>query len=423
MIIFGFYGTGKSLYCENNPNCLDLDFEYFYFNRNREIPVEDEYIKTVKEKEKNFDIVFINRYYPNLQVDYGFIQDSYDNCLKTLNKRKQGNFIPSEEEYNDLKNFLLDKGIAILLKENEFIGNYGEFLISKKEYYMADLKEMQKEHDNLKTLIEQETEKLKVLEENIKAEESRQKEQHKGECIDICLDAIIVGASDLNIRHGSIAPYTTGYYINDRGNSPVEHGYCNKVTSQGGIYQTAVNLYSYLVDKKNWTYDNFKELKKESDKLWDSLPKAYTPDYYVHDDGKYLHGNHIADGYEADGFADIVKGGCGGTYSSMTTSTQNELARELIVLKGFCPDGYLISSNTCTVNVKITQIELDKKLVESVYKRHGIDSDLSDLDEWAKRNPTRCMPDKDCFISKEQCSEEMQTIGKSQKAIKREIER
>lgn len=260
------------------------------------------------------------------------------------------------------------------------------------------LNEMKDELETLKTLISEETEKMKILEENIKAEELKIKEKNKDKCIEICLDAIIVGASGLTMHHGSIAPYTHGYYINDR-NSLVDKSYCNSVYSNEGFEDIAKNLYEYFCNKKNWTYDDFKALKKESDKLWKKLPEAYTPDYYVPDrvSGKsdyILHGNYIANGYEDNGFADIVNGRCYGTYSSYTTTTECELARELIVLKGFCPDGLLDSKRP----------EF-KRLVEKVYKRHGIDSDLSDLDAWAKRNPTRCMSNKDCFISKEQLQE------------------
>lgn len=255
------------------------------------------------------------------------------------------------------------------------------------------LNEMKDELETLKTLISEETEKMKILEENIKAEELKIKEKNKDKCIEICLDAIIVGASGLTMHHGSIAPYTHGYYINDR-NSLVDKSYCNSVYSYKGFEDIAKNLYEYFCNKKNWTYDDFKALKKESDKLWKKLPDSYNPEVYVPDKNKYLHGNHIANGYETDGFYNIVSGKCGGTYASNTTSLQCDLAIELIVLKGFCPDGLLGSERP----------EF-KKLVERVYKRHGIDSDLSDLDAWAKRNPTRCMANKDCFISKEQLQE------------------
>lgn len=203
-------------------------------------------------------------------------------------------------------------------------------------------------------------------------------EAHKEKlCCAILLDAIIVGIDDFRIRHGMIAPYAHGYEIRKLG------------VSCSGDWMTSMPklLYKFLTEKKGWETENFKQLKDKVAAKWDELPADYNPDTYV-PSKEYLHGNHIANGYETDGFFNIVAGRCGGTYSSMTTATQNELSKQLVVLRGFCPDGYrFVASNSFSI-----------EKVAEIYNRHGLDSNLSDLDEWAKRNPTRCMADKKCFV-------------------------
>lgn len=134
MIVFGFYGTGKSEYCKNNPNCCDLDFEYFYFNQkdNSSISeIKNDYIKTVKDKEKLFDIVFINRFFSELDISFGFIQKDYELCKKILSDRKQGNFMPDINEFNEVSSLLFKEGIIVPLNKNEFIGNYDKTLMNK----------------------------------------------------------------------------------------------------------------------------------------------------------------------------------------------------------------------------------------------------------------------------------------------------
>lgn len=205
-------------------------------------------------------------------------------------------------------------------------------------------------------------------------------EAHKEKlCCAILLDAIIVGIDDFRIRHGMIGPYMHGYEVRKIG------------VSCSGDWMTNMPklLYKFLTVKKGWDTENFKQLKNEVAAKWVELPTDYNPDTHA-PSKEYLHGNYIANGYETDGFFNIVAGRCGGTYSSMTTTTQNELSKQLVVLRGFCPDGYMFMQSSDFSIEKVTEF----------YKRHGIDSDLSDLDMWAKRNPTRCMANKTCFVSR-----------------------
>ncbi len=275
---------------------------------------------------------------------------------------------------------------------------------------MTELERLNKEKEDLKKLqdkIASQEQKIKEMQDKVSVQEQKtealrekiaKREQKildktKAECLDVCLDAIVVGAMDLKARHGSIAPYTHGYYINSSGNSPIKREFCQPVTSKS-FWDLPTQLYNYLT-KNGWGYEDFMKLKSESDKLWDNLPKDYNPHFYEESKNTehYLHGNYIANGYETDGFDDIVKGRCGGTYSSMTTSSQNDLSGYLILLKGYCLDWFN------------TPFSVDKekiKMVSDMFERHGIDGDLSNMQEWAKRNPTRCMSDNPCYISREE---------------------
>ena len=214
------------------------------------------------------------------------------------------------------------------------------------------------------------------LKKKIVANEQTLLTKYKDEHIAICLDALIVGAAGLQVRHGEYAPYSTAYYVGGP-NNIVKDGFCRTVYSTR-FEELPTALYNYLI-KCEWKHHDFLELKEKTDEKWASLPSCYTPDFYKTKDNAYLHDHHIANGYETDGFDNIVAGRLGGTYSSWTTGSQNDLSRELIALKGYCTEYYLA--------------KFPKKipLFEQVFKRHGLDSDFSDLNAWAKRNPTRCM--------------------------------
>ncbi len=231
-------------------------------------------------------------------------------------------------------------------------------------------------------------EKAQKLEEKIAKDEKKLKESTKGECIRICLDAIIVGCDGLKAGHGMTAPYTHEFYVNDR-NSIVDHEYCRAVTSSTfeGLPE---KLYDYLCNKKGWSYEDFLSLKEREDEKWDELPKGYDP-------AKNF--DHVANGYETDGFDAVVKGKNHGTYSTYTTCSQNDLSEELIALKGYCADLYLARHNE------------KKGLFKEVFERHGLDSDFSDLGKWAKRNPTRCDSDSPHFVSRSEMESERELDG------------
>ena len=278
-------------------------------------------------------------------------------------------------------------------------------VISNIEEELEKMSKKQEQIDKLKNRIASDTEKVNKLEASLQKKNSFILKATEEECINICLDALVVGAYDMKAKNGSIAPYTTGYYVTPAykeripdTKNPIEHTFCASVTGNK-FEDLPKNLYKYLTEKKNWGYADFKKLKDETDRLFNELPTDYTPDFYKRPANSWDRG-HIADGYETNGFDNIVKRRCGGDWSSMTTCAQNDLSVLLTVCKGFCPDYYFANYNyDYDKNEKI-------EMVKGIYERHGIDSDLSDLNEWALRNPTRCMSDKECFISREERSHE-----------------
>lgn len=203
----------------------------------------------------------------------------------------------------------------------------------------------------------------------------------------ILLNAMIHGA-DFQVRHGMIAPYSHGYYVTYLPNRKFLCDFCEKITTNNSDWwnHLPAKLRAFL-DEKGWTDNNYNELQKKTEAIVKSLPKKYNPNEYTPSD-KYLHGNHIANGYEVDGFSNIVRGRCGGTYSSWTTGTQNELSKQLIVLRGFCAD---------TDNIEYARKTEFWDLVKKVYAMNHMDaahisSDLSvRMNDWAKANPSLCM--------------------------------
>lgn len=220
---------------------------------------------------------------------------------------------------------------------------------------------------------------------------------------DLLLDAMIIGAK-FKVSHGMIAPYSYGYYVTSE---CVNEGFCRTidgVTVTGSHKSVVVDVafsygspwyehlpqmtYNYLINN-GWGDKEFNQLQKDVDTAWAAFPTDYHSGEYKPDKQKYLHGNHIANGYETDGFSNIIAGRCGGTYSSCTTCSQNDLSRELIILKGFGFDYYAKHQHI-----------LPKELIIEVYSRHNLTWDFDDVDDWCKKNPTRCMPESRYFVNR-----------------------
>lgn len=155
----------------------------------------------------------------------------------------------------------------------------------------------------------------------------------KNESLTILQDALIIGC-DFLIRHGSIAPYTHGYFVISK---YVKDGFCRSVTcSEHWLSAMPEVLYNYLT-KAGWTDEDFQSLKTRVNTEWAKRNESYEKDIYKND--AYSH--YTANGYEKDGLNQIVSSQCHGTWSNYTTTTQNDTAEELIILRGYCTDYYL----------------------------------------------------------------------------------
>lgn len=83
--------------------------------------------------------------------------------------------------------------------------------------------------------------------------------------------------------------------------------------------------------------EDFQSLKTRVNIEWAKRNESYEKDIYKND--AYSH--YTANGYEKDGLNQIVSSQCHGTWSNYTTTTQNDTAEELIILRGYCTDYYL----------------------------------------------------------------------------------
>lgn len=197
----------------------------------------------------------------------------------------------------------------------------------------------------------------------------------KTESLTILQDALIIGC-DFLIRHGSIAPYTHGYFVISK---YVKDGFCRSVTcSEHWLSAMPEVLYNYLT-KAGWTDEDFQSLKTRVDAEWAKRNESYEKDIYKND--TYSH--YTANGYEKDGLNQIVSGQCEGNWSTYTTNTQNELAEELIILRGYCTDYYLGDKQPCC--------HIKPEELSAILLRHEDveDAENWDLKQYMKDHPNR----------------------------------
>lgn len=122
MIIYAFFGLGKSYYCKTHSDGFDADYHYFRFS---DLTTQMSYSDYVLEKSKQYPYVFVNgpieeTHFP---IDLVFLPETIDFVLERLQKRKQGNFIPT---------------IAMLKEDNRRFPNA---IPCKKEHYISNLME------------------------------------------------------------------------------------------------------------------------------------------------------------------------------------------------------------------------------------------------------------------------------------------
>lgn len=197
----------------------------------------------------------------------------------------------------------------------------------------------------------------------------------KNESLTILQDALIIGC-DFLIRHGSIAPYTHGYFVISK---YVKDGFCRSVTcSEHWLSAMPEVLYNYLT-KAGWTDEDFQSLKTRVDAEWAKRNESYEKDIYKND--TYSH--YTANGYETDGLNQIVSSQCHGTWSNYTTTTQNDTAEELIILRGYCTDYYLGDRQPCC--------HIKPEELSAILLRHEDveDAENWDLKQYMKDHPNR----------------------------------
>lgn len=388
MLIYAFYGTGKTTFTAMHEDfCIDADEQYFIHSPD----FPNNYIQYIEKENENNKIVFVNcrkGILDDSKIDIAFLPKKMETAIKRLKSRNTNDDFINELEYfqNEIMTELQNRfGNIIYYDEEQYINTYEKEIFKYMEQLITT---KENEIEKKKAEIEKMQEEIKVLEseiDNIKEQENLY-EKYK----DTLLDAMIYGVDGFRVRHTTVAPYEHGYCVSNR--KLYGDIFCEPVTcSSEWMENLPKELYKYLVEKKGWTADDFDELQERTLDAIDEMPVAYNPEGNSPSD-KYLHGNYIANGYENDGFSHIVKGHCHGTYSSYTTSKQNQLAIDLIVLKGFCPDYYFTKRETT----------LTVETVEKFYKRHGINSDLSDLSAWAKMNRTRCCDTNEYYQSKKE---------------------
>lgn len=198
---------------------------------------------------------------------------------------------------------------------------------------------------------------------------------NKTESLTTLQDALIIGC-DFLIRHGSIAPYTHGYFVISK---YVKDGFCRSVTcSEHWLSAMPEVLYNYLT-KAGWTDEDFQSLKTRVDAEWAKRNESYEKDIYKND--TYSH--YTANGYEKDGLNQIVSSQCHGTWSNCTTTTQNDTAEELIILRGYCTDYYLGDKQPCC--------HIKPEELSAILLRHEDveEAENWDLNQYMKDHPNR----------------------------------
>lgn len=128
MLVYAFYGCGKTTLCEQNPDFYDFDFADFYKSlspNGQSAPlrqIESAYIEKARELEQTHPVVLINLYYKG--ADLAVFQATYNDCLRRIAMRADSNFMPSQMEYRDtLTKFKEENVECILLDRDEYLSN------------------------------------------------------------------------------------------------------------------------------------------------------------------------------------------------------------------------------------------------------------------------------------------------------------
>ena len=207
------------------------------------------------------------------------------------------------------------------------------------------------------------------------------------EAEDIVMDALATGV--IEVRHGQILPYHYGFEVKynnawykvDRKpfeipNELVKRIMLNK--EEGHPFESRIYRYAdisiqelkNLVEEKqyemNGPFTPYKETKEYARKQANSYERGLIANY------RDLNNKYALDG--------IIEGRCGGDYSSMTTSGQNDWMRACVALRGYCLD-YVVDN---------PQLPYREEIM-NYYAARGLDLRNPEIvNQWIKNNRKKC---------------------------------
>lgn len=286
-----------------------------------------------------------------------------------------------------------DPNQPLVLNEND--KNYNRVLILVDRNGQRNEENIQK----FKTLLEQGFKKTnKNLEVGAFQKNSLDGFTHE-EAVDLVQDAIACGV--LILHHGQVQPYSYGFecqypgkntYIPDMDASPFDF----PELIVRNIELNKIEHHAFVSSPIRYSNISLHQLKEEVDAKKEQLndvsivPYHTTKEYAEHERNQYVRGligndRHIDAGYGVDG---IIRGDCGGDYSSTTTGSQNDWMRAAVALRGFCLD-YIHDCLTERRSFPYLQ-----KIVE-YYQSKGLDlTDKNQVIQWCKKHPNKCYSNK-----------------------------
>ena len=119
MIIYAFYGCGKTRYCKTHNDGIDLDAHIYHFMRES---LTKSYADYVNEMDNDDLYIFVNQYVPNIR--YAVFPANFERHIVKIEERKQGNFIPTKDEYEDMIDRFERENVPIIyLGDNDYLSN------------------------------------------------------------------------------------------------------------------------------------------------------------------------------------------------------------------------------------------------------------------------------------------------------------
>lgn len=228
------------------------------------------------------------------------------------------------------------------------------------------------------------------------------------EAVKLVMDAIACGV--IKAEHGEVAPYSYGFNYRLDG----VLSYDSYESSSYGRYYGPFDAPKTIVREHqlgkypSLSFAQLEELVRQKQKELETVkitPYETTDEYYYYQKNPRMYTRLIANdryidsGYGVDG---IIRGDCGGTWSSWTTGSQNSWMQAAVALRGFCLD-YI---HDCLEEGRRFPY-LDK--IDSYYQSKGLDlNDEKQVRQWCAEHPNQCYSDKYLVkeVEKEDVNEE-----------------